>query len=596
VIEAAGVANVSDGLLFEQADCAPRTVNGNLTLGDGDLTISDWVQAGRYAAGLDPLTPVGGPTSPVSASLIRLAEAKAAITTAAASTPANDTLRANAPAGTYVGNSITVPIVVQAQGSENAFGFSVDYNPGLLTYGSASLGSGGNGMTLIENDTQAAQGRIGFVLALPAGQTLPAGNQTLLNLQFTAAADGTATFSFGSQPVPRQISSAQAKVFNTTYTGATTQIVPGDALNPVIFQQPSSLNAGVGQVASFTVTAGGQNLAYQWQFNNKKISGATSANYTIAKVAATNAGSYTVFVSNSFGTVTSQAATLTVNVPPVITTSPASLTVTAGKSATFNAAASGSPAPTFQWQISSNTGTSWANLTSNSTIAGATTANLTVSNTSGVQSGDQFRAIATNNAGSATSKAATLTVNSPPSVGNLTTNLISGNGTILAGQSVTFSISASGNALKYQWQLNGKNIAGATKASYTIAKVATTNAGSYQVVVTNAQGSVTSSSFALIVLTKPAITTQPKAQSVKTGATVTFTVVATGTAPLNFAWNWNGGGLPSNSSTAVTPGSATTTATLTLSKVTSGNNGSYLVTVSNGQGSLPSASVKLTVK
>jgi len=42
---------------FQRADCAPRS-----TLGNGVLTVADWVQAGRYAVGLDPLTPAGGPT------------------------------------------------------------------------------------------------------------------------------------------------------------------------------------------------------------------------------------------------------------------------------------------------------------------------------------------------------------------------------------------------------------------------------------------------------------------------------------------------------------------------------------------------------
>jgi hypothetical protein len=55
----AGLDPAPTGVAFMKADCAPRS-----TLGSGTLTISDWVQAGRYAAGLDPLTPVGGPTGP----------------------------------------------------------------------------------------------------------------------------------------------------------------------------------------------------------------------------------------------------------------------------------------------------------------------------------------------------------------------------------------------------------------------------------------------------------------------------------------------------------------------------------------------------
>ena len=55
----AGLDVVANGIDFQKADCAGRT-----TLGNGVLSISDWVQVGRYAAGLDPLTPAGGPTTP----------------------------------------------------------------------------------------------------------------------------------------------------------------------------------------------------------------------------------------------------------------------------------------------------------------------------------------------------------------------------------------------------------------------------------------------------------------------------------------------------------------------------------------------------
>lgn len=46
-----------EGLEFERADCAPRG-----TLGDGQLKVTDWVQVGRYVAGLDDPTPAGGPS------------------------------------------------------------------------------------------------------------------------------------------------------------------------------------------------------------------------------------------------------------------------------------------------------------------------------------------------------------------------------------------------------------------------------------------------------------------------------------------------------------------------------------------------------
>jgi hypothetical protein len=69
----------------------------------------------------------------------------------------------------------------------------------------------------------------------------------------------------------------------------------------------------VGGSASFTVTAtGSAPLSYQWSKDGSAINGATSATYTINGVASANAGSYSVLVSNSAGSVTSASATLTV--------------------------------------------------------------------------------------------------------------------------------------------------------------------------------------------------------------------------------------------------------------------------------------------
>jgi hypothetical protein len=56
----AGLDTPNPGSEFQQADSAPRS-----TFGDGVITIADWVQCGRYAAGLDPATAAGGPTGPL---------------------------------------------------------------------------------------------------------------------------------------------------------------------------------------------------------------------------------------------------------------------------------------------------------------------------------------------------------------------------------------------------------------------------------------------------------------------------------------------------------------------------------------------------
>jgi hypothetical protein len=81
---------------------------------------------------------------------------------------------------------------------------------------------------------------------------------------------------------------------------------------PTITGQPQNVSVAAGGSATFSVIASGTGLTYQWQFNGTAISGATSASYTVASAANSNAGSYSVVVSNSSGSVTSQQAVLTI--------------------------------------------------------------------------------------------------------------------------------------------------------------------------------------------------------------------------------------------------------------------------------------------
>ncbi|MGB7844492.1 MAG: hypothetical protein WBL63_02675, partial [Candidatus Acidiferrum sp.] len=138
---------------------------------------------------------------------------------------------------------------------------------------------------------------------------------------------------------------------------------------------------------------------------------------------------------------------------------------------------------------------------------------------------------------------ANFTANSSLAAPTITTQ--PANQTATAGQTATFAVVANGTApLSYQWQKNGVNVAGAAASSYTTPATAISDSGStFQAVVSNSAGTVTSAVATLTVTAAaapPTITTQPATQSVTAGQTATFSVVANGTAPLSYQWQKNG--------------------------------------------------------
>ena len=114
--------------------------------------------------------------------------------------------------------------------------------------------------------------------------------------------------------------------------------------------------------------------------------------------------------TNPTGTATTTAAVLTVTTAPVVTSNPSSVTVASGATASFSAAATGSPTPTVQWEVSTNSGHTF------SPIAGATATTYSFSATTS-ENGNEYEAVFTNSAGTATTTAAILTVTTSPSLG-----------------------------------------------------------------------------------------------------------------------------------------------------------------------------------
>jgi hypothetical protein len=173
----------------------------------------------------------------------------------------------------------------------------------------------------------------------------------------------------------------------------------GGVAPPSISAQPQSTAITVGAGFSFSVTATGGGLTYQWFLNGAAISGANSSTFSKGSSAASDGGSYTVAVSNVAGSVTSASATLTITVMPVITTQPQATTVITGSSFSFSVGATGNNLA-YQWSLN-GAAISGANSSSYSKVSAATT------------DGGSYSVIVSNAAGTVTSAAATLTVSLP---------------------------------------------------------------------------------------------------------------------------------------------------------------------------------------
>lgn len=356
------------------------------------------------------------------------------------------------------------------------------------------------------------------------------------------------------------------------------------ALPPYVTDAPDSVTVNVGQAASFSVVAVGQppDLRYQWQIkrvgssafltlaNSAPYSGVTSATLTVANTTAAMSGDlFQCVISNGAPPdATTAPVSLTVRAPPTITTQPSNQTANPNGSATFSVTATGSGTLSYRWSKDG------------ADIAGATSATLALTN---IQAGNAgaYSVAVTNEAGTATSRAATLAV----TAGAPTIITQPVGQTVTQGANVTLSVVAASTAtLSYQWRKDGALLAGATATALSLPNIQAASAGAYSVIITNSPGSVTSNSAVLVVNVPPTIATQPASQSVAPGASVSFTISAAGTAPLTYQWRKDGANL-----------AGATAVTYSLAGVQTASAGNYSVVVTNLAGSATSANANLTV-
>ena len=377
---------------------------------------------------------------------------------------------------------------------------------------------------------------------------------------------------------------SNAGTYRCVVTNAHGSITSGNATlsmvaPPIITVDPADQEVDVNGTITFTVTANGVGLSYQWQKDGINIAGANNASFVVSNAQASDVGYYRVIVSNAHGTVTSKEGTLTVRTPPAFITHPSDVNATANDSVLLVAQVQAVGAITYQWQkdgVNINQGSgititshiaqhdskskkwlrdgngNWCHIKPNGVLyqggkkhpVGVEYWNnpeqligpnfFTVQNVDASNAG-QYRCIATSPHGTATSNSATLSITAPPKITGQPVSI-----TVNANATATFSVTASGTGLSYEWKKDGSIIVGATLASYTIANTSISDMGSYQCTVTNIHGATVSNSAELTVMAPPVITNHPNDVNATAGQTVTFSAKATGAGTLQYQWQKNG--------------------------------------------------------
>jgi len=358
---------------------------------------------------------------------------------------------------------------------------------------------------------------------------------------------------------------------------ATVHVGPGtqNSSSVRITKQPANVTVRKGATAKVTCTAKGTGLKYQWFYTDNAAdttfskASVTTASYSVTMNANRNGRKvYCIVTDKNGASVRSKTVTMSMASGVKITAQPSNKFVPAKATAKFTVKANGTGLK-YQWQYRTTSKGSWKT----ATATGSKTATLSVSATANrnkyqyrCKITDKYRNVVYSKA--VTLKLVTLKITSQPV-----------NRYMLAGKTAVFSVKASGNGLKYQWQYRTSSTGswktatatGNKTASMSIAAAASRNGYQYRCKITDKHSNVIYSKIVTLKLVTLKITAQPANRFAAKGQTVKFTVKASGTG-LKYQWQYRTSSKGSwNTATAT----GYNTATLSVAATASVNNYQY---------------------
>ena len=326
-----------------------------------------------------------------------------------------------------------------------------------------------------------------------------------------------------------------------------------------IFNTPTTICVGADFSTAVTATnnAGGL-LGYQWKRAGTVLTAASNATLNLTALQTTDAGVYTVDVTNGCGTTTSGNLQINVSPKPIITLQPLGSTICVGSAINLSADVVG--ALTYKWQ-------------KDGVDVGNDTKNFSLTSAAKTDAGS-YTFIASNACGNTSSAAAVVLVNSKPSITGITAPA-----NVCVGNTATLVATVNGNGdnnLTYSWFRNTSAIANSNVSTLSVPFFQAANVGLYAMQVTNGCGTTTSTSLSLdknVQLIQAPLISTVADQNICLNSTlnVSPTLTNLGTAPVTYQWYFEGGILSGQQSSQ-----------LNIANIQANKSGRYYLSVNNG--------------
>lgn len=334
---------------------------------------------------------------------------------------------------------------------------------------------------------------------------------------------------------------------------------------PTLSLQPTSVDVCENASVNLSVATPNTGAYYQWQLNGVDLVGATNATYNIASASVVESGIYTckVYDNSNCNYTTSDTAIINISnasSTAFIVTQPQTQAVCSNANTAVSINIGNAPY-TYQWYKDGQI------------VNGATTNTLNLANFSVAEQGAYYVSLV-GACGTVHSDSALLTISTVIAASVSVDPVPSA---ICNGDAFSFSTTASGTAVTYQWYLNNNIINGANTDSYSAASSTISDLGNYHVVVSNTCGTVTSNNAALTYNLATAITSSPYDYTICSGDSIALVGAASG-ANILYSWAQDGNIL----------GGATND-TLVLLNIAGNNLGSYILTATGACGTQSSS-------